>query len=447
MAWRFNRIFWKMFAVIWLANSLVIVAMGYLMVHHRMQSQLEARHQQKVQSLAQFIIHRYEQQRLLAVNVARLKKRFELPRDFYLAIADAQGANLFTVNSTPKMPAHTFTLALEGDDGRQYHVVFGHKPIPRFVRAAATEMLSVQLLVLLLVAAVVSGFLSWQLVRPIKKLALAGRSYRVGTNAQAALIEAPLLNRGDELGDLARAMATMFAQTQQAFKVQQQLLHDVSHELRAPLARLQVAASLVEREQPSSPYALKIHAECDRLNALIQQILDYARIDHATITTTKTALAGAGEWVLQPVDVSGVVAELVHNAQFEYPERAITGHYPKGAAKVMAAPALLASALENLIRNACKHTPAATPVDVTVVFDGAAKQWQVLVRDYGKGINESEAEALLRPFYRAGQQMHTQGFGLGLSIAARALEKQQGTLQLQNHPRGGLVAKVGLLAA
>ena len=91
MAWRFNRIFWKMFAVIWLANSLVIVAMGYLMVHHRMQSQLEARHQQKVQSLAQFIIHRYEQQRLLAVNVARLKKRFELPRDFYLAIADAQG--------------------------------------------------------------------------------------------------------------------------------------------------------------------------------------------------------------------------------------------------------------------------------------------------------------------------------------------------------------------
>ncbi len=433
---RFNRIFWKIFGVMWLANSGIIVFMSYVLLHHQASTRLASQHQLQVQALAQIIIQRYESNKPMPKTNwdrwPKLQQRFELPPRFFMEVLNDQGERVFRLSEVKKRPKDASKLTLLADSGREYEVVYGGKPLPRFILGAFREIASLQLLLLLLAATLVSGVLSWQLVRPIKALARAGRQYRVGTQAANPLVASPLMRRGDELGDLARALETMFQQTEQTFSAQQNLLHDVSHELRAPLARLQVATSLVERVLPNNAHLHKIHHQCERINALIQQILDYARIDEVS-----TPLAA--------INLNSLLRDVIEDVRFEFPVRHIHWQPFEGAANAEGNAELLRRAIENILRNACRHTPDSALIEVALTAsrdDG--KRWQIAIRDHGEGIVAAEADALLQPFYRSGQQMHTEGFGLGLSIAARAITKHGGVLKLSNHPEGGLLVLIHL---
>lgn len=437
---RVNRIFWKIFGLMWLANSGIIVFMSYVLLHHQASNRLASQHQRQVQTLAQIIIQRHEANKPMPkANWERwpkLQQRLELPPRFFMEISTDDGQKIFRLAGGKKRPKETAVLVLLADSGREYAVTYSDKPLPRFIVGAFREIASLQSLLLLLAATMVSGVLSWQLVRPIKALARIGRQYRVGAQATNPLVDSPLGQRGDELGDLARALETMFQQTESTFKAQQNLLHDVSHELRAPLARLQVAASLVERRLPNDAHLHKIHHQCARINALIQQILDYARIDDVGVSSN-------------PVDLNALLLRVVEDVRFEFPARHIVWQPVEGSAVVQGDAELLVRAIENILRNACKHTPESVLIEVAVSAAvgadvEAGMRWQIAIRDYGEGIVATEAEALLQPFYRSGQQMHTEGFGLGLSIAARAIAKHGGALRLSNHPEGGLLVLVHL---
>ena len=437
---RFNRIFWKIFGVMWLANSGIIVFMSYVLLHHQASNRLASQHQLRVQSLAQIMVQRYEANKPMPkANWERwpkLQQRFELPPRFFMEISTDDWQKVFSLPGSKKRPKETAVLVLLADSGHEYEVVYSDKPLPRFIVGAFKEIASLQSLLLLLAAMLVSGVLSWQLVRPIKALAGIGRQYRVGAQANNPLLDSPLVQRGDELGDLARALETMFQQTESTFKAQQNLLHDVSHELRAPLARLQVAASLVERVVPDNAHLHKIHHECERINALIQQILDYARIDEADAS-------------LSAIDLNLLVLGVIEDVRFEFPLRQIAWQAFESCALTQGNVELLVRAIENILRNACKHTPESVLIELALTAAVEADvdkgmHWQIAIRDHGEGIVATEAEALLQPFYRSGQQMHTEGFGLGLSIAARAIAKHGGSLHLRNHPEGGLLALIYL---
>lgn len=451
---RFNRIFWKLFGIIWLTNFAMIAVVAFVMAHGSARSKYVQNYQAKVRLLAEVIIDEYETKGVIPNGNSRLlmqlKRRHRIAPDLQLDIQDHNGSyiyksrwrkdrNIEPNNYKPNNKERGFSrMILNGDSSQPYTALYlPHRP-PRFIVEAMTSLLSVQLVLLLITSAIVSALISWRIVRPLEYLGRFGQQYAKGirdkNSAVSGLaVDAALLARGDEIGDLARELASMVEQVDKAFSVQRSLLHDVSHELRAPLARLQVAASLIEQRNGDSLYITKVHEECARLNALIDEVLELARMDSANLK-------------LEPVALSDCIKTVVDNVRFEYPQRLIKCDFsllpqPANAVLIQANGSALSRALENIVRNACKYSPENKPIDVSIERspDGG---WIIVCRDYGAGIPPQELALLKQPFYRGGGVMHGQGFGLGLSIADKAIKQHGGELHLQNHPDGGLQVRV-----
>ena len=161
----------------------------------------------------------------------------------------------------------------------------------------------------------------------------------------------------------------------------------------------------------------------ERMDRLIQQILDYSRMN------------GTGD-PPQTYQLETIVDEVIDNLRFEFPACSMQWEHPGEPVTMRGHPAAIRTACENILRNACKYAATDDPIEVNLQAD--AKTATVSIRDHGAGVNDSEINRLLQPFYRSGNQMHTSGFGLGLSIAEKAVLKHNGKLQLENHPEGGL---------
>ena len=292
---------------------------------------------------------------------------------------------------------------------------------PRFLAEWVQRKHKLELLVILFVSAIVSLLLSWSMARPLQQLGRSSRLFARGERPTP--IQNKLLNRGDEIGELARDMAYMMNTVTSTLQSQKQLLHDVSHELRAPLARLQVAAELIQqKDEQNHPYIERIHAECSRIDQLIQRILNFSRMEENAS--------------LSEFDVTALLQEQIANTQFEAAERLIHFNTAHSHAMLRGYRELLQQCIENVLRNACKYTSSTTVIDVTLSAN--KNECVITIRDHGDGVSEHEIKRLTETFYRADNTEHNQGFGLGLSIAQRAMDKHGGTLQLQNHPQGGL---------
>lgn len=451
---RFNRIFWKLFRVIWLTHLVMIAVVAFVMAHGSARSKSVQNHQAQVRLLAEVIIDEYETKGLLPNGKSRLlvqlKRRHRIPPDLQVDIQDHNGSYIYKSrwqkvrnkgprdNKANNKALELSRMILDGDYLHHYKVFYlPHRP-PRFIVQAITSLLSLQLVLLLITSAVISALISWRIVRPLEYLGRFGQQYAKGvrdTNSAVGAIamDAALLTRGDEIGDLARDMASMVGLVDKAFSVQRSLLHDVSHELRAPLARLQVAASLVEARNGASLYVAKIHEECARLNALIDEVLELARMDGASLK-------------LEPIALLDCVEAVVSNVRFEFPQRRIKCDFsllplPADTVLMQANSSALSRALENIMRNACKYSPVNKPIDVSIE-PSTDRGWIIACRDYGAGMPPQELALLKQPFYRGGGVMHGEGFGLGLSIADKAIKQHGGELHLENHLEGGLLVRV-----
>ena len=456
---RFNRIYWKLFGFIGLTNLAIIALVAFVLAHSSARNKYVQNYQAQVQLLAQVIVDEYETNNALPYGKSRLlvqlKRRHRIPPELMLDIKDDSDNYIYksrwrkdvtnSLNGKGKKAraAPVFkTLKIEGINSRSYTVYYlAHRP-PQFIVEAMASLLSLQLILIFITSAIISALISWRIVKPLRQLGNFGQQYADSYSVQngeqsATLVDASLLKRGDEIGDLARDIANMAQQIDKAFSAQKSLLHDVSHELRAPLARLQVAASLIEQREGNSLYIGKIHEECSRLNALIDEVLELARMGSAKLNMAPVALVSCIETVVKDV-------------RFEFPQRHIQCDFsllpqPANATHIMANASALSRALENIIRNACKYSPEDKPIDISIVPAGH-KQWLVCCRDYGKGMQQEELELLKRPFYRGGGVMHGEGFGLGLSIAEKAIKQHGGELIIENHAEGGLSVQVILNA-
>jgi signal transduction histidine kinase len=220
---------------------------------------------------------------------------------------------------------------------------------------------------------------------------------------------------------------------------QTRLLHDVSHELRSPLARLQAAIGLAH-QQPEKAHATleRIERESVRMDKLVGELLTLARLESGSVTAPKEA-----------VSMAELLDEIVADAEFEAAstDRAIE---LRGEAEVAVTGQadLLARAIENIVRNAIKHSPAGGTVRVELDTDQAKQRLHIRVLDRGPGVAEQDLQTIFQPFFRSTDTpKDVEGHGLGLAIAQQVVHTHGGTLTASNREGGGLCVQITLPTA
>jgi len=280
-----------------------------------------------------------------------------------------------------------------------------------------------------------SALLAWYLAKPIHHL--RGAFDAVAAGKLETRIGPRMGRRRDEIADLGRDFDRMAGQLQILVGSQRRLLHDVSHELRSPLARLQAAIGLA-RQQPEKLDASlnRIERESGRLDQLVGELLTLSRLE-----------AGTGGPPDEVIDLVELVAGIADDARFEAEANGRQVRFTGAGEFVVNARAeLLHRAFDNVIRNAVKYTGEGTAVEVRVERRPAPDRLLVTVADCGPGIPDSDLPAVFEPFFRSETGVKTAGFGLGLAIARRAIEAHGGTIRALNHPGGGLQVEIILPA-
>jgi signal transduction histidine kinase len=295
-----------------------------------------------------------------------------------------------------------------------------------------------RILAVLLTAGALCYLLARYIVSPVVKLRAVTRQVSQG-NLSARV--SPLLGRRrDELAEMGRDFDVMATRIEPLMTSQQRLLRDISHELRSPLARMNVALDLARRragDQATSALE-RIKREALRINEMIGQLLTLVRWE-----------CNADGQQQEVIDLARLVTEVAADADFEArgQNRTVrvvacddcrtTGRY-----------SLLRSAVENVVRNALRYTSEGATVDVSLQCQSTNNGHVavITVRDHGPGVPEETLADIFRPFYSVeeARDPDSGGTGLGFAITARAVSLHNGTVTAANTPDGGFMVEINL---
>jgi two-component system sensor histidine kinase CpxA len=320
---------------------------------------------------------------------------------------------------------------LTSDSARQYVIVW-EAPVRLGGGLFKTRFL-LRLLSLIVTGGIVCVWLTWYITLPIRTLREATRRFSHGDLA-TRVSDARELRRGDELSDLASDFDDMAARIEELVKAQQQLLADISHELRSPLARLSLALDLARRRLGEGiPEHQRIEREIQRLNDLIRRLLTLAQLQ-----------SDPSRSQVETVDLRSLVREIANDASFES-EAENKKVVVKGdcGASVRGNASLLRSAIENVVRNAVRYSPEGTEVGIDM-HDMSENRVVITVRDQGPGVPAASLHRLFDPFFRVdpARDRDSGGVGLGLAIVRQASLFHGGNVTAQNRPEGGLMVRL-----
>jgi len=269
------------------------------------------------------------------------------------------------------------------------------------------------------------------LTKPLNNLGQAAASIAEGR--LDTRVDPSLKERRDEIADLARNFDRMAERIEASITGQRRLLGDVSHELRSPLSRLIVALGLVKQgpAEEAAENLERIGLEARRLDTLIGQLLALTRID-----------SGVDRGSPAPFDLTNLVQEVANDGDFEARARNRSVVIRQADACTLTGfEEVLRSAVENVVRNAIRHTAEGTAVEVSLQSGNARAL--IRVRDFGPGVPESMLSEIFLPFRRVANG-NSEGAGLGLAIAERAVNVHRGTIRALNAPQGGLMVEIDL---
>ncbi|WP_417659157.1 sensor histidine kinase [Pseudidiomarina sp.] len=288
-----------------------------------------------------------------------------------------------------------------------------------------------QTMTLLFGSLLIAVLLGFWLVLPLKRLIGATREIAAGADH---LHLKRLPRRTDELGELARALETAAHDLKVSRDAQRRLLSDVSHELRSPLARMQVALMLSQDEDnlDANPHLVQMSRDVDRLGTIIERILSLSRLENGLVKMNP-----------QPVDTHALANTLAADlayADARHGERVIVmdgGWLVTGTDEE-----LLRLVMENLVRNALQYTAGIIELSCERHDDA---NFTIIVRDHGDGVPEDQLVQLFEPFFRGDPSRHHKaGVGLGMALSLRAANVLGGSVTARNHPEGGLEVSIHL---
>jgi two-component system sensor histidine kinase CpxA len=277
--------------------------------------------------------------------------------------------------------------------------------------------------------------LAWRLTSPVRKLRAATQRLATGDLTSRAPVDDK--GWGDELGDLVWDFNRMAERIERLVTAQKQLVRDISHELRSPLARLGVALGIARRNSPAGAFAAldRIEREAERLNEMIGELLTLSLLE-----------SGSGRFERTEFDLNEMIAEVVRDADFEASAGARRVEFFAGARLTLYGNReMLRRALENVVRNGVRYTEEGTSVEVCLEREDT-RQAAIRVRDHGPGLPEEALGEIFRPFYRHAEARDRQsgGTGIGLAITERAVGLHGGAAEAANAAGGGLVVSIRL---
>jgi signal transduction histidine kinase len=452
-----RSLFLKVFLWFWLAMALVIAAFLLATVLSRTREQfprgsITDRYTAFIAQTAAIIYERDGQPGLVDYLNRMERETGHRPRLF-----DEQGAELSGLGAQPgaqemvrrvaqarapvlDTPAEKFLVAFPALTGSGHRYVYvGEVSVP-FDRPPLNLWSFIpRVLAVLLTAGVLCYLLTRYLVAPVVKLRAVTRQLSGGDLSARV---GPLMGgRRDELAAMGRDFDVMATKIETLMTSQQRLLRDISHELRSPLARMNVALDLARRRAGDKATSAleRIERETLRINEMIGQLLTLVRWE-----------SNADGLRQEPIDLGRLVTGVAADADFEArgQNRTVrvihcddcltTGKY-----------SLLRSAVENVVRNALRYTEEGTAVEVSLRCrsDQSDERAVITVRDHGPGVPLETLADIFRPFYRVeeARDPDSGGTGLGLAITSRAVSLHHGTVTAANAPDGGLIVEITLL--
>ncbi|MFM2396913.1 MAG: hypothetical protein RLZZ144_163 [Pseudomonadota bacterium] len=275
--------------------------------------------------------------------------------------------------------------------------------------------------------------LAWYFSQPIR---LLRKAFDAAANGKLdTRIAQAMGKRNDELSDLGLDFDNMAERLQILMASQRRLLHDVSHEVRSPLARLQAATDLMQ-QQPERALELipRLQKDTERINTLVGELLTLARLDSGMTGITH-----------EPVDLGELIDQIANDARLEASAKhcqvvvsqaesiLLQGNYE-----------LLYRAIENVVRNAVLHSPEGSRVSIVMTQDFSTQRAILTITDQGSGVPPSQLESIFQPFFRATTNIEATGYGLGLAITQRVVQSHGGKIIAKNALTGGLEIKITL---
>jgi two-component system, OmpR family, sensor kinase len=413
-----GRLFWKLFAVIWLAMC-GMFGVGYTL--HSLG--LETMPQPALASAeARFAI-------LTAQKIIE-----QAGPEAARPLQEAWAAPVFGIELRVWPCGETAEL---GDErALQAQASYKAQNYELDVRPRATEtpwgFISRPILAAAFLSFVTAMLLAQYLSHPIRLLRLALHS--VAEGRFETRIRPLIGSRRDELADLGREADRMAAQLQQFSAQQKRLLHDVSHELRSPLARMK-AATGVARQSPARAQDMmaRIDREVERLDFLVDEILTLARLG-----------SGAGELERASIDVIDLLTAVIDDAAFEGQARGVRIAFEVAGSFVSNVNGeAIGRGFENVIRNAIKFTDEGSWVRVQAEEADDGEALLVRVSDQGPGVSPDQAETIFEPFQKSASGELSTGHGLGLAIAKQAIECHGGSIRASQSESGrGLMVEI-----
>jgi two-component system, OmpR family, sensor kinase len=372
-----GRLFWKLFAALFLALISTVITVG---------------------NIVQWELHQKH------ANIQKIPPQ-----------SSQSAAN----SSTPSLNSQNHTGYVHSPNELNYVELLLNFPFSALVFCLVTSL-------------IFAGILAWSISHPIKLLL---EHLKTAADGNLLVRVSPKITVShDEFAELGVAFDLMALRLNSMIKSQSNMLHHVSHELRSPLARIQMAVGLVMQNPKKMQSSLqRVELEAVRMEKMIAELLEIFRLESGMQKLQKT-----------DVDLKGLLAGIVGDVQFEKQDARIHLDMPDSAILINGQLELLQRAIENVVRNAVKYGPALGEVAIELQRSERTGEVIIEVQDQGNGVEQQELEQIFKPFIRGRSASQIDGHGIGLAMTKHIVEAHGGYVKASNLSPIGFMVRIHL---